>query len=298
MKGIATGIPMSDLPRRRWVYNLSPSVFIFKVHNIDGTSFALFVATLNRGTNRSNKLTGGWKIIQHVCAECSDEQDDSRSVSSRDSRRSARSRKSVSRKSSSRGRGSRHSLDYSDTDSETSSIRFGRNQKKSASHRDQSPRNGKCERDKEMMPGGASSKKGNSGGGSSSREAQRQQALREYKDMYNSIARVVKNMIFEDASGDLGRYTGEVNGEKIPHGMGNLVYEDGSVKGGKWVSALPGSPHPSDCIFLHPPPPSRIDHIIVTSNNHHRRMECLMKMAKKKKHRMEGYDSFVASIFL
>ena len=80
-----------------------------------------------------------------------------------------------------------------------------------------------------MMPGGASSKKGNSGGGSSSREAQRQQALREYKDMYNSIARVVKNMIFEDASGDLGRYTGEVNGEKIPHGMGNLVYEDGSV---------------------------------------------------------------------
>jgi len=91
-----------------------------------------------------------------------------------------------------------------------------------------------------MMPGGACSKKGNSGGGSSSssREAQRQQALREYKDMYNSIARVVKNMIFEDASGDLGRYTGEVNGEKIPHGMGNLVYENGSVEGGKWVGCL------------------------------------------------------------
>jgi hypothetical protein len=151
-----------------------------------------------------------------------------------------------------------------------------------------------------MMPGGACSKKGNSGGGSSSsREAQRQQALREYKDMYNSIARVVKNMIFEDASGDLGRYTGEVNGEKIPHGMGNLVYENGSVEGGKWVSALRGSPHPADCIFLHPPPPSPIDHIFVTSTNHHRRMECLMRMAKKKKHRrMEGYDIFVASIFL
>ena len=212
----------------------------------------IFVATLNRGTNRSHKLTGGWKILQDTCVECSDEQDDNRSVGSRNSRRSARSRG---------GRGSRHSLDYSDTDSESSSIRFGRNQKKSASHRDRSPRNGKCERDNEM-PVGASCKKGNSGG--SSRDAQRQQALREYKDMYNSIARVVKNMIFEDASGDLGRYTGEVNGEKIPHGMGNVVYVNGLVKGGKWVSALRGSLIRLTVFFCIPLPIS-IDHIFVTS---------------------------------
>lgn len=67
---------------------------------------------------------------------------------------------------------------------------------------------------------------------------QRQQALKEYKDLYNKTARVVKNMIFEDVFGDLGRYTGEVNDEKIPHGMGDIAYDDGLVEGGTWVSLL------------------------------------------------------------
>jgi hypothetical protein len=186
-----------------------------------------------------------------MCVGCNEELDDNRSAGSMNSRRSAGSRgggRSLSRKSSAGGKGGRHAVDHSDTDSESSSTRLGRNQKKSASRRDRSPRNRKGERDKEAS-GGASHKKGNDSGGSS-REAQRQRALREYKEMYNSTAWVVKNMIFEDASGDMGRYTGEVNDEKIPHGMGKIVYEHGLVKGGKWVSVLFGSSTSRSTVFF------------------------------------------------
>lgn len=70
-----------------------------------------------------------------------------------------------------------------------------------------------------------------------------QRALKEYKDLYES-AKVVKNMVFVDVHGDSGRYTGDVNEFRMPHGMGNIIYEHGLVQGGKWVSTL------CDCIFL------------------------------------------------
>jgi hypothetical protein len=202
---------------------------------------------------RHVQLTGGWKIIRDVCVDCTNEHDDdNRSTGSRNSRKSAASsgsRKSASRgKSSSKGRHGR--VDCSDTDSESTPIRHRRSRKKDASHRDSSERNGK-----ESTRGG-SVKRGGSVGSSRNvtekqrherkkqlgtennvtADDQRQQALKEYKDMYNKTARVVKNMIFTDVFGDLGRYTGEVNDMKIPHGMGDIVYDDGLVEGGTWVS--------------------------------------------------------------
>ncbi|KAL3810908.1 hypothetical protein ACHAXA_008758 [Cyclostephanos tholiformis] len=207
----------------------------------------------------SSILTGGWKIIRDACVECTNEQDDdNRSTGSRNSRKSAASngsKKFVGRKSAG-GKG-RQAVDYSDTDSESNSIHLKRSQKKSASHHDPSPRNGKCDKDKEPTKG-TSHKRSNTVG--SIRDAtekrkhewkkqvmtddnilgddQRQRALKEYKDLYNKTARVVKNMIFEDVFGDLGRYTGEVNDEKIPHGMGDIVYDDGLVEGGTWTNGV------------------------------------------------------------
>lgn len=70
-----------------------------------------------------------------------------------------------------------------------------------------------------------------------------QRALKEYKDLYES-AKVVKNMVFVDVHGDSGRYTGDVNEFRMPHGIGNIIYEHGLVQGGKWVSSL------CDCVFL------------------------------------------------
>lgn len=64
----------------------------------------------------------------------------------------------------------------------------------------------------------------------------RQRALKEYKDLYES-AKVVKNMMFIDVHGDAGRYTGDVNEFRMPHGQGNIIYEHGLVQGGKWVSS-------------------------------------------------------------
>jgi hypothetical protein len=63
----------------------------------------------------------------------------------------------------------------------------------------------------------------------------RQRALKDYKDLYES-AKVVKNMLFVDVHGDAGRYTGDVNEFRMPHGQGNIIYEHGLVQGGKWVS--------------------------------------------------------------
>lgn len=66
-------------------------------------------------------------------------------------------------------------------------------------------------------------------------EQQKQAALREYKELYNSTAQVVKNMLFVDYYGDRGRYTGEVNESKLPHGSGEIRYDHGLVQEGKWV---------------------------------------------------------------
>lgn len=35
-----------------------------------------------------------------------------------------------------------------------------------------------------------------------------------------------------------GRYTGEVNENKMPHGVGEITYDHGLVQEGKWVSFL------------------------------------------------------------
>lgn len=66
---------------------------------------------------------------------------------------------------------------------------------------------------------------------------QKQTALKDYKNLYNNAATVVKNMVFVDFFGDRGRYTGEVNGDKIPHGKGEITYDHGLVQEGNWVSS-------------------------------------------------------------
>jgi len=43
-------------------------------------------------------------------------------------------------------------------------------------------------------------------------------------------------MIFTDVYADKGRYTGEVNAKKLPHGRGELTYDHGLVQHGNWVS--------------------------------------------------------------
>ena len=65
----------------------------------------------------------------------------------------------------------------------------------------------------------------------------KQVALREYKNLYNTKAQVVKNMLFVDFYGDRGRYTGEVNDKTMPHGVGAITYDHGLVQEGKWVSS-------------------------------------------------------------
>jgi len=69
------------------------------------------------------------------------------------------------------------------------------------------------------------------------RYKQKQQSLKEYKQLYNT-ATVVKNMIFVDFFGDRGRYTGEVNGQKMPHGMGSITYDHGLVQEGMWSNGV------------------------------------------------------------
>jgi hypothetical protein len=237
----------------------------------------------------TKKLTGGWKINCDFCPECGDEDDDNRSMGSRNSRKSTSSRRSTKSSSSKKGlsrsksssagggkksRPKNNNNDDSDTMSELSSIQFKRNSPNSKN--DQSTKNSKIEKDKEVSPKFTTSlKKGTSHGSSSSKvewdkelpkinsslkkgsssigssidkkqsttpslpsDSQRQNALLAYKQLYNSTARVVKNMIFEDIHGKLGRYTGEVNELKLPHGMGDIVYDSGFTQGGNWVSLL------------------------------------------------------------
>lgn len=75
------------------------------------------------------------------------------------------------------------------------------------------------------------------GGGSSSFSGAKVDALREYKKLYNT-AQVVKNMLFVDFYGDRGRYTGEVNERKMPHGNGEITYDHGLVQEGKWLNGV------------------------------------------------------------
>lgn len=228
----------------------------------------------------TKKLTGGWKINCDFCPECGNEDDDNRSMGSKNSRKSTSSRRSTKSSSSKKGRskssaGGKKSNpknninDDSDTVSELSSIQFKRNSPNIKN--DQSTKSSKIEKDKEVSPKVSTSlkkgtshgsskvewdkevpkinsslKKGTSIGSSVDKkqsmtpslpsDSQRQNALLAYKQLYNSSARVVKNMIFEDIHGKLGRYTGEVNELKLPHGMGDVIYDNGLVKGGNWVS--------------------------------------------------------------
>mmetsp|Transcript_30436 Transcript_30436/g.64435 ORF Transcript_30436/g.64435 Transcript_30436/m.64435 type:complete len:537 (+) Transcript_30436:251-1861(+) len=105
-------------------------------------------------------------------------------------------------------------------------------------------------RDKNTEPSKGSSKNGTTTTTSSSVKAtppvkeneaaekrkleQKRNALKEYKELYNNAAQVVKNMVFVDFYGDRGRYTGEVNGQKMPHGNGEITYDHGLVQGGTW----------------------------------------------------------------
>lgn len=70
------------------------------------------------------------------------------------------------------------------------------------------------------------------------KEEQKQAALREYKELYNTAAQVVKNMMFVDFYGDRGRYTGEVNAQKMPDGIGEIRYDHGLVQEGKWTNGV------------------------------------------------------------
>ena len=49
---------------------------------------------------------------------------------------------------------------------------------------------------------------------------------------------VVTSMTFVDYFGDRGTYTGQVNHDKVPHGIGQVTYDHGLVQGGKWMNGM------------------------------------------------------------
>lgn len=67
---------------------------------------------------------------------------------------------------------------------------------------------------------------------------QKQEAFSNYRNLYNSASSIVKNMLFVDFYGDRGRYTGEVNGQKVPHGLGEIIYDHGLVQEGEWTNGV------------------------------------------------------------
>ncbi len=107
--------------------------------------------------------------------------------------------------------------------------------KTSTSSNDKSKMKTKEKREKQKNGTGSSSKE--KGVADKQSSEKKQAALKEYKDLYNT-AQVVKNMMFVDFYGDRGRYTGEVNEDKMPHGYGQITYDHGLVQEGKWVSTL------------------------------------------------------------
>jgi len=70
------------------------------------------------------------------------------------------------------------------------------------------------------------------------KHAYKQGALKDYKDLYNTASSIVKSMIFIDFYGDSGRYTGEVNEHKVPHGLGEIIYDHGLVQEGEWTNGI------------------------------------------------------------
>eukprot|EP00578_Thalassiosira_sp_NH16_P014362 CAMPEP_0181114866 /NCGR_PEP_ID=MMETSP1071-20121207/21130_1 /TAXON_ID=35127 /ORGANISM="Thalassiosira sp., Strain NH16" /LENGTH=425 /DNA_ID=CAMNT_0023199041 /DNA_START=596 /DNA_END=1874 /DNA_ORIENTATION=- len=69
------------------------------------------------------------------------------------------------------------------------------------------------------------------------REQIKQHALKEYKQLFNT-AQVAKNMLFVDSYGDRGRYTGEVNDQNMPSGIGEITYDHGLVQEGNWTNGV------------------------------------------------------------
>mmetsp|Transcript_12995 Transcript_12995/g.26311 ORF Transcript_12995/g.26311 Transcript_12995/m.26311 type:complete len:1467 (-) Transcript_12995:26-4426(-) len=54
----------------------------------------------------------------------------------------------------------------------------------------------------------------------------------------------VRGMEWVDLNGDAGRYTGEVNNDKVPHGKGMMKYDFGLIAQGEWVyGVLKENPH-------------------------------------------------------
>lgn len=63
-------------------------------------------------------------------------------------------------------------------------------------------------------------------------------SMAEYVYLYNTSAKVAKDLPFVDLSGDAGKYTGEVNDKLLPHGQGCLTYNHGVVKEGTWTNGF------------------------------------------------------------
>ena len=155
------------------------------------------------------------------------------------------------------------------TSKSKSSSRFGRDDAKDLPFRDNNP----ASPGKEKSPGSQRIKITDSHDGStrtrktnSSHKTPLNQSLKqqmdEYRNLYQEVfpvaleekvkapkktpkniedklqAQVVKNMRFVDFYGDPGRYSGEVNEKKMPHGLGEMTYDHGLIQGGKWVSVL------------------------------------------------------------
>mmetsp|Transcript_26312 Transcript_26312/g.53356 ORF Transcript_26312/g.53356 Transcript_26312/m.53356 type:complete len:619 (-) Transcript_26312:283-2139(-) len=103
-----------------------------------------------------------------------------------------------------------------------------------------SPESGGAGHEKESDGGSGN----DAGGGTTSTTAR--PTLKEYRDLYKSAVAVpddiekqtVKNMKFIDFYGDPGRYTGEVNDQKMPHGMGQMTYDHGLVQEGNWTNGI------------------------------------------------------------
>ena len=252
------------------------------------------------------KLTGGWKILQEFCTECAkDDQDEDhnttcgKSVCSRSSKRSTRSRVSASQRSEVGETSSELSTSQSEvmrkkvvkkmayTDDENGeeglytgyvNLQYKPHGRGKMVYNDggrydgtwsegtkvhgkttagKSSSKGKVDNGvkKERESSGKAGSSGGVGGGKSSGHGslsnriitpekdkeKDNQSLREYRELYQAIAtqekkKVVKSMKFIDFYGDPGRYSGEVNDQQMPHGMGEITYDHGLVQGGNWVS--------------------------------------------------------------
>ena len=63
-------------------------------------------------------------------------------------------------------------------------------------------------------------------------------AMEEYTNLFNTSAKVVKDLPFIDLDGDAGKYTGEVNDKLLPHGQGSLTYNHGLIQEGNWTNGF------------------------------------------------------------